>query len=567
VISRSADILRWLFLEHGRRNARLYIAALILLGIGAAATAGVAWLLKPILNHMVDVEGFRRLRLLSLGVAALFAVRASSTYVATILLARAGNNIVANVQRVLFDRLLQADIGFLQERASSEFMSRLGLAAAGTRDALQVLVLSAGRDFLTLLGLVIVMFIHDPALALIVLTVLPVAAFWLSRLVRTVRLLARRSFEGSSRILAALQETVQGIRIVKSFNLEDVMRTRMGSAIADVERSANRAAARIAMASPMADLLAGLAIATVLYYGSWRVTVGSADAGSFFSFIVAFVLAYEPAKRLARVHLELQAALANARLVQTTLDEHLVSAAPSNPQQALHVGAGRIVYSDVWFAYRANEPVLRGLDLVFEPGRTTALVGASGAGKTTTIALLLRFYTPASGTITIDGQDIAKVDPASLRAAIAFVSQDVFLFRGTLRDNIAMGKPGATDAEIAAAARAARAHDFILRFARGYDTDVGELGTRLSGGERQRIAIARAMLKNAPILVLDEPTSSLDDESERAVRSALDTLRRGRTTIVIAHRRETIVAADAICALDAGRACLAPVLASADGVA
>ncbi len=544
-------ILRWLLLEHGRRNALAYAAALVLFGVGAMATAGVAYLLKPVLNRMVDPDGFRQLRYLSAGVALLFAVRASTAYGAAILLSRAGNNIVANVQRRLFDRLLQADIAFLQARASSDFMSRLGLAAAGTRDALQVLIVSLGRDALTLAGLIVVMFVHDPALALIVLTVLPVAAFWLGRLVRAVRIIARRSFEGSSRILATLQETVQGIRVVKAFNLEAAMRSRMGAAIVEVERSANRAAAQLAMASPIADLLAGVAIAAVLYYGSWRVTIGSADPGSFFSFVVAFVLAYEPAKRLARFHLELQAALANARLVHAMLDEP-VSTLDQGSVNPLTVGAGRVTYSDVWFSYRPEEPVLRGLDLVFEPGRTTALVGPSGSGKTTIVALLLRFYAPSSGRIAIDEQDIAAVDVSSLRAAIAFVSQDVFLFRGTLRENIALGRPGVSNAEVEAAARSARAHDFIMRFARGYDTDVGELGTLLSGGERQRIAIARAILKDAPILVLDEPTSSLDDESERAVREALDDLRRGRTTIVIAHRRETIIAADTVCRIDAG---------------
>jgi subfamily B ATP-binding cassette protein MsbA len=253
------------------------------------------------------------------------------------------------------------------------------------------------------------------------------------------------------------------------------------------------------------------------------------------------------------LHLELQNGLVGARLIYEVLDTP-AGEPTDETKPRLEVGEGRIVFEDVRFSYRPGEPVLAGLDFVGAPNATTALVGPSGSGKSTIIGLIQRFYRPEGGRVTIDGQDISGVALASLREKIAFVSQDVFLFRGTIRDNIALGRPAASQADIEAAARQAHAHDFIMGFARGYDTETGEQGAQLSGGQRQRIAIARAILKNAPIILLDEPTAALDSESEREVQKALDDLRHGRTTIIVAHRLQTIVNADRICVIEAGRA-------------
>jgi len=263
-------------------------------------------------------------------------------------------------------------------------------------------------------------------------------------------------------------------------------------------------------------------------------------------------MAYEPAKRVARLNLDLQSGLVGARLIYEVLDQPPAELVQDS-KPALVVSAGRITFEKVRFGYRCGEMVLDGLDFVAVPNATTALVGPSGGGKSTIISLIQRFYEPDCGRISIDGQDISTVDLVSLRGKIAFVSQDVFLFRGSIRDNIALGRPGASEAEIIAAARKAYAHDFIMSFADGYATDVGEQGTQLSGGQRQRVAIARAMLKNAPILLLDEPTAALDSDSERAVQKALDELRSGRTTLVVAHRLQTIIKADRICVVEAGR--------------
>src|SRR6202044_1219631 len=275
--------------------------------------------------------------------------------------------------------------------------------------------------------------------------------------------------------------------------------------------------------------------------------------GAFASFLGALLLAYEPAKRISRFPVDIQNGPVVARLIYEFLDAPIGDATRVGLPK-LRVVEGRVEIEKVKFAYRAGEEAIRGLEFVALPNQTTALVGPSGGGKTTTLGLVQRFYAPSAGRVVIDGQDLAEVDLASLRDNIAFVSQDVFLFRGTIRDNIALGKPGATPADILEAARKAHAHDFIVQFSDGYDTNVGEHGAQLSGGQRQRIAIARAILKDTPILLLDEPTAALDSESEREVQKALDDLRIGRTTLVVAHRLQTIVGADRVFVIEAGRA-------------
>jgi subfamily B ATP-binding cassette protein MsbA len=385
------------------------------------------------------------------------------------------------------------------------------------------------------------------------LCVLPIATLFISRILKRVRKFSKRSFDGATLIVQTMGETVLGARIVRSFNLESVMRERLFRAIRTVERSANRIAAGGGLATMLADTLAGCAIGFAIFYGSWRVAVEHADVGAFASFLGALLLAYEPAKRLGRFPIDVQNGLVGASLIYEVLDAPLRDEQPAG-LPPLTVSQGRVRLDRLRFSYRTGQDVIRGLDLVAEPDQTTALVGPSGGGKTTILGLIQRFYAPESGRVLIDGQNASEVDLVSLRDKIAFVSQDVFLFRGAIRDNIALGRPGASQSDIEAAARRANAHDFIMGFRDGYDTNVGEQGLQLSGGQRQRIAIARALLKDAPILLLDEPTASLDSESEREVQTALDALQSGRTTIVVAHRLQTIIRADCIYVIEDGRA-------------
>jgi subfamily B ATP-binding cassette protein MsbA len=300
------------------------------------------------------------------------------------------------------------------------------------------------------------------------------------------------------------------------------------------------------------ETFGGVAVTVVIVYGGWRVINGDTTAGAFFSFITALLTAYRPMKALANANAHVNEGLAGAQRLFSVLDAQpgLVEKPGAAP---LVVTRGEVKLDNVTFSYDADVPALRGLSLTIPAGKTTALVGASGAGKSTVLSLIPRFYDVSSGVITIDGVDITGVTLASLRDAIAVVSQDVVLFDDTVRANIAFGKIGASEAEIEAAAQAAGALDFITTLPQGFDTMVGERGQTLSGGERQRIAIARALLKNAPILLLDEATSALDAASERHVQIALDRLKEGRTVLVIAHRLSTVAGADQICVLDQGR--------------
>jgi ABC-type multidrug transport system fused ATPase/permease subunit len=299
------------------------------------------------------------------------------------------------------------------------------------------------------------------------------------------------------------------------------------------------------------EMLGGFAVAGGLLYGGYSVVALGATPGQFFSFLTAFLLATEPAKRLVRLNIELNSNLVGARMLLEVVDRP-ASELPDDDKPPLKLSDARIELRDVSFAYRPNEPVLNRMSFVAEPGKVTALVGPSGGGKSTVLALLLRFYEVTDGDILIDGQAISEVSRRSLRQQTAYVGQDVYLFRDTIRENIAFGKVGATQDEIVAAAKAACAHEFIMGFPLGYDTPVGEHGTQLSGGQRQRIAVARALIKNAPIILLDEATAALDSESEKQVQEAIEHLCQNRTTIVIAHRLHTIMHADAILVVEAG---------------
>jgi ATP-binding cassette, subfamily B, bacterial MsbA len=545
-------LIRRLLTEQGLSHWRKYAIAFVMMAVSAGCTAFSAYLIGDVINQAYVNHNLTGIITLGFATMALFATKGAATYGHTVMLSRIGNRIVADNQRAVFAKLLKEGLGFFSDRHSTEFIARLTAGAAAATQILNLLITSLGRDALSLIGLVTVMVVQDPLMSFLSFVVAPPAFFVLRKLVRRIHGIARSQFHGNTRIIETLQETLQGIRIVKAFTLEDEMRARFDSNVTAVESEANKMARVGSRASPLMETLGGIAIAIAIMYGGYRVIDTGATPGQFFSFITAFLLAYEPAKRLARLNVELNSGLVGVRILFEVLDSP-----PSEPDDsnnpALQVTAARVELDDVRFAYRPDEPVLRDMSFVAEPGKLTALVGPSGSGKSTVINLILRFYAPQRGKIIIDGQDIADVSGQSLREHLAYVGQDVFLFRGTIRENIAFGKPGATDDEIVAAAKGAFAHDFILSFPRGYDTPVGEHGLQLSGGQRQRVAIARALIKNAPIILLDEATASLDSESELQVREAMEHLCQGRTTIAIAHRLHTVAHADRIHVIEDGR--------------
>ncbi len=546
------EIIPRLFATDGRKHAWGYALSFVFMGVIAATTALAAYMMKHVVDRIFVDGNYQMVWILGCTLAGLFALKGAATYGQMVTLAKIGNRIIADYQRKIYDSLLAQGVSFFAERHSTEFLNRMNAGAAGARMVLDLVITSVGRDFVTLVGLVIVMAVQDPVMMIFGMVTMPPAVYVVRILSRRTRQNIARQFTGTGELMMTLQETVQGVRIVKSYNLEDAMRARMNKTVTDVERVMNKIASLKARSSPLMETLGGFAIAGFVIYAGHGVLAAGQMPGEFFSVVTALLLAYEPAKRLARLHIDLSANLTQARFMFDLLDSMPVEQDDAS-KPALEVANGKVEFRDVAFRYRPTEPVLRGISFVASPGRTLALVGSSGSGKSTVMNLAIRFWDPQAGKILIDEQDISQVSRRSLRGSIGYVSQDVYLFSGTIRENIAMGKQGATEAEIVAAARAAFAHDFIAGFPLGYDSPVGEHGVQISGGQRARIAIARAFLKNAPILLLDEPTAALDSESEREVQRALDALRSSRTTLVIAHRLQTIIAADQICVVDGGR--------------
>jgi ATP-binding cassette, subfamily B, bacterial MsbA len=547
----AAVLIRRLVMEQGIVYWRRYLTAFALMAVAAGATATATYVLGQVINQAYVDKNVAGIAMLSGVTVVLLFVKGVSTYGHMVILTKISNAILANNQRQLFAKLMNESIGFFSTRHSSEFLARLTAGAKSITDVLNMLINAIGRDLLMLISLLGVMIWQDPLMSLLGLIAVPPAMLVMRKLVKRIKGLAHNQFTGTADILETMQESLQGIRTVKAFTLEQTMQRRIDENIGVVERNANKMARVANRSNPLMEMLGGFAVAGCLLYGGYSVVALGATPGQFFSFMSAFLLATEPAKRLARLNIDLNSQLVGARMLLEVVDSP-ASEQADDDKPSLKLTDACIELRDVSFAYRKGEPVLNRMSFVAEPGKVTALVGPSGGGKSTVLALVLRFYEVTEGAILIDGQPISSVSRKSLRQQTAYVGQDVYLFRGNIRENIAFGKIGATEDEIVAAAKAACAHDFIMSFPLGYDTPVGEHGTQLSGGQRQRIAVARALIRNAPIILLDEATAALDSESEKQVQEAIEHLCQNRTTIVIAHRLHTITHADAILVVEGG---------------
>ena len=543
--------------EQAPSQWRRYVIAFICMAIVAATTAFSAWLIKDIVNKIFLDRDMSALWWIVALILATYSIKGCASYYQAITLTFISNSIIADAQRKIFAHLLRMELQYFNQNHSSNFISQQAFITRSAASALNLIVTAIGRDFLTLLGLFVVMLIQDPLLSLASLFILPIAIIGVRSLSRRIRKVITKEFHGFATMLENIAETSHGIKMVKSFNLERRFSEKHLSAISSFERASNKMAMVGARASPVMETLGGFLVAMVVLYGGWRVIVGGATPGEFFSFITALLLAYEPAKRLARANVDLAAALVGVKML------HAFLLRPAGEKETevlprLLVTEGKIVFQEVSFGYSHGVETLSKLSFEANAGKVTAIVGESGAGKSTICALLLRFWDPLEGKILVDGVDITSISRSSLRDSIAYVGQDVFLFSGTIRENISIGKFDASQIEIEAAARAAYAHDFITDFPEGYETVCGENGVNLSGGQRQRIAIARAFLKNAPILLLDEATSALDAKSEAIIKDAIRNLTAGRTTLIISHRSETIEMADHVYVIKDGQANLSP---------
>lgn len=538
--------------ESFRQHSTGYAIAIAAMLVTAAMTAASAWIMKDITNEFVVSKDINRVYMIAGTVAAIFIIKGLATFLQGLFLSRVGNAIIADRQRKIFDRILAQGIAFYHSIPSADLITRVTHNAQAARSVLDLIVTSFVRDLFTLIGLVIVMVVQQPVLSLVAFIVGPLAIYGVNQILRRVRKIMEAEFLSLAQIVHVMQETTIGVRIVKSFNLEPLMRSRMHKAVSDVEKRANTIAALEAGTSPIMETLAGLAISGVVLVSGFLVVQGGQTPGAIMAFITALLLAYEPAKRLARMRVSLEAGLVGVRMMFELADRPLTLVEKPDAEPLI-AGPGEVEFRDVDFSYQDGERVLHQFDLIFPPGKMTALVGPSGSGKSTVMNLIMRMYDPDSGMIAFDGQDISHATLHSVRDRIAYVSQDTFLFVGTIMHNIRLGRDGATDAEVIEAAKAANAHEFIMALPKGYEAEVGENGAFLSGGQKQRLSIARALLRNASVLLLDEATSALDAESEALFRDALNVLSEGRTTIAIAHRLSTVHQADNIVVMEKGK--------------
>jgi ATP-binding cassette subfamily B protein len=545
-------VMKRVLAESGRRYWSRYALAIALMSVAGGCTALAAWIMKDVINEIFVARDRAAMMLIPLAIVGLFLLRGITMYLGEITLSRVGNRIVAETQSRLYRHILRQDSAFFKLYPSGDILTRITVNAGSMRDMLNQITLSMGRDLITLIALLAVMLSQDVTMSIMVFAVGPIAFLALRTLTQKIQGVARKTYTTSAEGISTVRDTVQGIETVKSYQLEEHLEKKLGDTIETMRRTNNRMAAIQASIAPLIEIFAGAAVAGVIFYTGWRLTEEGTPPGSFFAFVTALLMAAEPARRLARVQGQLVASATGVRMLYEIID--LPSPEAETPgQPSLHITSGEVSFKNVTFKYIDELDVLRGITFTAPGGKTTALVGLSGSGKTTTLSLLERFWTPASGSIEIDGQNIQDVSLSSLRRNIAFVSQNTFLFQGTIKENLVAGTPDRTMEDIVIAARSAQIHDFIASLPQGYDTPVGELGSSLSGGQRQRLSIARAFLKDAPILLLDEPTSALDSETELALRQSLDKLASGRTTIVIAHRLATVVGADQILVLENGR--------------
>ncbi len=537
-------------LAYARRIAAGWPRPIVGMIVYAAASAGLAALVKPILDNVLPNQ--QRLAFTAWALVGLYLVKGVGSYVSSYLMAYVGQRVVMDLRNTLYTHILGQSAGFFAQRTTGQLMSRINNDVGQVQQAVSETFADLARESLALFGFAALLFYYDAWLAIFCIISAPLIVYPLVRLGQRVRRTTRLSQEALEQMSHISAEAFSGHRIVKAFGTESQEADKFNRASYHLFRTNMKVTAALSSLPPLMELLGGIGMAGALWYGSQEISAGRLTTGSFVAFIAALFMMYGPAKKLSRVNANLQQAIAASERIFEMLDTHTEvkeqpDAAPLAPFR--HA----IEFRDVIFGYdESPSRILRGVSFSVRAGQMIAIVGRSGAGKTTLVNLLPRFYDVSGGAILIDGVDLRDVKLASLRRQIGIVTQDTVLFDDTIASNIAYGSPHATLPQIESAARAANAHDFIAALDAGYATMIGERGQRLSGGQRQRLAIARALLKNAPILVLDEATSALDTESELLVQEALANLMMNRTSFVIAHRLSTIRRADAIIVLDRG---------------
>lgn len=528
------------------------VAATFCMVIVSAFSGAIAFLVKPVLDDIFINKDVTKLFVIPVLVAVIFLLKGFFDFAQAYLMAWVGQRVIRDIRDLLYSHLQTLSLSFFINNPTGVLMARITNDVSLMQNAVSNALTGIIKDFFAVIFLIGVIFYRDFKLAIVAMILFPLAFLPILKFSKKMRQTSRRSQQILGTLSSKLQETISGAKLIKAFGTENFEIEKFKQENENLFRQTMKLFKVQALSSPISEIFAGFGAAAVILYGGMSVIKGVSTPGNFFSFITALFMLYEPVKRLSRVNNIIQQGFAGATRVFELLD--------STPEVKEDPGAKplplfqkNIVFDDVHFKYNSDsEYVLKGANLEIRGGETVAIIGSSGAGKSTLVDLVPRFYDVSKGRILIDGEDIRNVKIDSLRDQIGIVSQHTILFNETIQYNISYGSPDAGMERIIVAAKAANAHDFIVKLPEGYATSVGEMGMRLSGGERQRIAIARALLRDSPILILDEATSALDSESEAVVQEALERLMSGRTVFVIAHRLSTIKNADLILVIEGG---------------
>jgi len=533
-----------------KNKFRLFLAMLCMLVI-AGTTSTVAFLVKPVLDDIFVNKNTGMLKLIPIVVILIYFLKDTATYGQAYFMNYVGQKIIRELRNILYDHIQDLSISFFHKEKTGALMSRVTNDVAIIKNMVSSSVTTVLKDCFTVIGLSGVIFYRDWKMAIIALVFLPIAFFPIIKFGRRVRRVSTGYQETMADMNSFLHETFAGNKIVKAFGMSSYEKERFFKKTKKLFKLEMKAVKAKSLSSPVMDFLGGIGVALVIFYGGSRVIQGESTVGTFFSFLAAVFMLYNPLKQLTQVNNTVQQGLAAVDRVFDVIEMESDIKEIENPV-TIKAGPHRVAFKNVSFKYD-DVWVLKDINLEVKAGEVLALAGMSGGGKTTLVNLIPRFYDVCQGAVEIDGIDIRKATLSSLREQIAIVTQEPILFNDTVRNNIAYGNRNASDEDIERAAKAAYAYDFVWDFPDKFETSIGELGARLSGGEKQRICVARALLKEAPILMLDEATSSLDSEAEMLVQKALENLMKGRTTFVIAHRLSTIVNADRIVMIVNGR--------------
>lgn len=552
-MSSEISVIKRLYYDYTKNYLSKIIISVLLSVLLAGSTSAIAWLLDPAIKKIFIQKDQRLIFIIPILIIIAFAVKGISLYLAKTIMITVGENVKRDVQSDMIEKLLNSDTKVIDNKHSGGFINNLLNDVGLITNLISVAILNLFKDSLTLIGLLFVMFYQNWKLSLFAMIMIPLASFAAKSLGKRIGKVSTEGMEKSEKLVTYLMEMLKNHKLMKIFQNEEYEKNKSQKKINEVMEKSIKMGVVFVRASPIMETLTGFMIAGLIYYSGKLIINNELDINNFFSFLAAMMLAYQPVRSLATLNMSVRQGLSAAARILPVIDEEIKISEINNAKK-LKINEGKIVFKDVSFRYdKKDKYILKSINLNFLGNKINSLVGLSGAGKSTILNLIPRFYDPHSGDILIDNQSIYKLTLSSLRKTISLVSQDITLFDDTIKNNIAYANLNASDREIKEAAEMSFAHEFIEKLQDKYDTLIGENGVRLSGGEKQRLSIARAMLKKSEIILLDEATSSLDAETEDKIQKAINKLTKNKTTIVIAHRLSTILNSDKIYVIDSGK--------------